>query len=390
MSRRATTRAHLCGALIAIALLGSAEASADDQPVVLGAVYNLGGPQSAFDRPSWRGAQLAAEHTNAAGGVLGRQLKLVVADPEGQLGLAADRARAMIESEPAMSAMLGLSDTDMLLATAPAFVDHKLGFVTSGATSPELPAQIPDYLYLACFGDNVQAAAAAEFAYRELAARTASIVYNSAVTYTTLLQGYFRARFEELGGEVVSVAAYAAVDRQADAVSGLADADIVFLAAQEPAEAAAGAEALRQSGSQAPILGGDGFDSQVEWSKHPELDRIYFTTHVYLGLDNPDPAVGAFVESFRRSNGGEMPDAFAALGYDSVGILAASIEAEESAEPAAVLAALGRLRGYRGVTGEISYEDGDRIPRKSVTVLEVNGGEPQFVEQLMPESVPAP
>ncbi|MEZ4678407.1 MAG: hypothetical protein R2932_29740 [Caldilineaceae bacterium] len=49
---------------------------------------------------------------------------------------------------------------------APAAAAAQRLFLTSGATSPQLPAQVPDYLYLACFGDNVQAAAAAEWALR--------------------------------------------------------------------------------------------------------------------------------------------------------------------------------------------------------------------------------
>jgi len=54
--------------------------------------------------------------------------------------------------------MMGLSDTDMVLAAAPLAEEAGIPFVTSGATSPRL-AEMYEVLFLACFGDNVQAEA---------------------------------------------------------------------------------------------------------------------------------------------------------------------------------------------------------------------------------------
>ncbi len=378
------------GAFVSSMVAAPSAGMAADGPVLLGAVFNLSGPQAAFDAPSRRGAELAVAEANGHGGVLGRQVELVVADPESRLEQVAGRTGALIDGHPSISALLGLSDTDMVLQAAPVAARRQLVFVTSGATSPKLPAEIPDYLFLACFGDNVQAAAAAEYAYHDLGARTAAVLYNSAVTYTTLLQGYFRKRFEELGGRVTAVQSYPDAAGQGAALSALGKADVVFLSAQEPAEAAAGVAKLRQAGVDAPILGGDGFDSEDEWSKHPALGNVYFTTHAYLGPDNPDPVVKAFDDAYRRAYDGQAPDGFAALGYDAVGVLLAAIEAGGSAEPAAVLASLATLGRYRGITGTISYEGGSRIPRKSVTILKVSGGKLGFVEQAVPARVPAP
>jgi branched-chain amino acid transport system substrate-binding protein len=373
-----------------VMLITSVAARAAEDPVLLGAVYNLSGGWSAFDQPAARGAELAVAKANAAGGVLGREVELVIADPGGSLDQAAARTRELIEANPSLSAVVGLSDTDMVLAAAPMAAERGLVFMTSGATSPKLPAQLPEYLFLACFGDNVQAAAAAEFAYNELAARTVSIVYDSGKTYTTLLQEYFRARFEELGGEVVGVASYPTTAKQEAALAEVAAADLVFLSAEEPAEAAAGVIGLRAAGIEVPVLGGDGFDAGSEWAKHPQVGDVYFTTHAYLSPDHPDLLVRAFDQAYRRAFDGQAPSGFAALGYDAVGVLLAAIKAGGSTAPEQVLAALSRLEGYRGVTGTISYEGGSRIPRKSVTILKVRGGQLAFVEQLMPERVPAP
>jgi branched-chain amino acid transport system substrate-binding protein len=385
MLRKLTNTCFTC--VILVTLMSGKPAAAR---ILLGAVYNLSGSQSAFDQPSFRGARLAVEQANARGGILGQQVELVLADPASSLAGATEKTRQLVEAHGSMSAVLGFSDSDMVLAAAPVVAARQLVFMTSGATSPKLTTQVPDYLFLACFGDNVQAAAAAEYAYHDLAARTVAILYNAAKTYTTLLQGYFRTRFEELGGKVVAVESYETTADQPRALAGLAKADLVFLSAEAPAEAAAGATKLRQAGIDVPILGGDGFDVEGEWAKHPALREVYFTTHAYLAPDNPDSVVRAFDAAYRRAYGGGAPDSFAALGYDAVGVLLAAVEAGRSAEPARVLASLSHLQGYRGVTGTISYAGGHRIPRKSVTILAVRGGKLTFVKQAVPVRVPAP
>jgi branched-chain amino acid transport system substrate-binding protein len=376
-----------CTSVVLLATACGADAEA---PIVLGAVYNLSGPQAALDQPSSRGAELAVAQVNANGGALGRKIELVVANPESNLAGIAERTRELIKAHASVSAVFGLSDSDMVVAAAPVAANRHLVFITSGATSPKLPSQMPDYLFLACFGDNVQAAAAAEYAYQELKARTAAILYKATDIYTTLLQGYFRTRFEELGGKVKAVKSYQTTADQGEAIVGLAEADLVFLSAQEPEEAAAGVTKLRQAGMDVPIFGGDGYDAEDEWSKYPTIKNVYFTTHAYLAPDNPDPLVIAFTEAYQRAYEGRTPDSFAALGYDTVGVLLAAIKAGGSAKPAKVLAALGRLQGYRGVTGTLSYEGTSRIPKKSVTILEVRDGKPTFVKQMIPEKTPPP
>ncbi len=71
---------------------------------------------------------------------------------------------------------------------------------------------MPRYLFLACFGDNVQAAAGAEWAVKTLKARTAVVLYKETSSYARLLHGYFETRFKQLGGKVLAVRAYTLAD----------------------------------------------------------------------------------------------------------------------------------------------------------------------------------
>jgi branched-chain amino acid transport system substrate-binding protein len=366
-----------------------ATVSPSPEPIVLGAIYSLSGGQAALDVPSSRGARLAVDEINRAGGVLGRPVQLVAGDAGSAPGPAADSSAEILNRHPSATALLGLSDTDLVLAAAPVAAAKGRLFLTSGATSPKLPAQIPGYLFLACFGDNVQAAAGAEWAYDKLSARTVSVLFNSESTYAQLLQGYFRSRFEELGGRVLSIASYTPGKDLGPPISRLQTADLIYLAAT-PDEVLDVVMALRASGHHAPILGGDGFDAADLWQAHPEISNVFFTTHAYLGEDNDNPKIVAFRRAYTRAYPDAIPDAFAALGYDAARLLITAIRHAASTDPEEVRNALASIREFDGVTGQLGYPADSRIPLKAVTLLGVEGGGYRLVQQLVPAKTPAP
>ena len=357
------------------------------EPLVLGAIYNLTGSQSVLDVPSSKGAQLAIEQANANGGVDGQEVQLIQKDGQTDTEALKTGVAELLAEFPSVAAFLGLSDTDQVLAAAGVAADSHRVFLTSGATSPKLPGQIPDYLFLACFGDNVQAAAAAEWAYNELDARTVSVVFDSTDTYTRLLQGYFISRFEDLGGQVLIKKAYAQ-GNIAPAVQEIQPSDFIFFAAL-PQDAPVGVQLIRQAGFTVPIIGGDAFDEPANWLGQMDISGVFFTTHAYLGADNPNPQVQAFRQAYAQAYG-EEPNAFAALGYDAARLLIEALEKSASSSPEKVRQALASIQNFAGATGSISYGPDNRIPRKSVTIMEVREGMQKLVVELVPEQVPEP
>ncbi len=358
------------------------------KPIVLGALYNLTGSQSVLDGPSLQGARLAVMEANARGGVLGRPVQLEIVDGRSDTGVILAKTRALLRKYPDLTGLVGFSDTDMVLAAAPAVEEGQLPFITSGATSPLLPREFPRYLYLACFGDNVQASAGAQWAYEYLQARRAIVLYNDTMAYTRLLHGYFQRRFVSLGGTIVDVRAYRPM-AFADALRNLPPADLIFLSAS-PEDAVTVLPGIRAAGIDLPILGGDGLDIGADWRKNDAITDVYFTTHVYLGADSANPVVTLFRRNYLDHFPGSEPDAFSALGYDAMGLLLEAVGKAGSDDPRSVRLALMNINGFRGVTGVIGYGGTDRIPRKSVTVMTVARGKEAFVAEVLPAEIPPP
>jgi branched-chain amino acid transport system substrate-binding protein len=368
--------------------------AATAEPVKLGVIYNLTGAQAPLGVPSANGARLAAKEINASGGVLGRPVELILIDSKTDLAAVAGAATQLAESDK-VAAMLGLSDSDQALAAAPIAAGAGIPFVTSGATSPRLPDQVPDYLFLACFGDNVQAAAGAEYAYDTLKAKTAYLLIDKDMEYTRLLGKYFKERFTELGGKVVLEDTYQTGDKEFSAqIARLKAAgalpDLLFIASG-PDDIGEIVKQFRSAGLEGPILGGDAFDTpMLIQTAGRAAEKVYFTTHALLDPNSGSDAAKKFASTYRALYGAPPENAFAGLGYDTVNLIVDAIRRAGSADPQAIRAALAQTKDLPGVTGAITYQPGSRIPQKDVAVIEVKDGKFTLAGEVLPEKVPAP
>lgn len=371
-------------ALALAAMLGTASAQ---DAVKLGALYNLTGGMSSLDGPSLKGAQLAAKQINSSGGLLGKQIELIA--PDGKT----DQQETAISAQRVLSegvvAGFGQSDTTFVMAAAPLFQEKGVPFLTSGATHPELPQWVGDHMFMTAFGDDDQSYAIADYAYDKLGVRRVAVWTDNSMDFTKALSKYFIERIKQKGGEIVGEDAFMMGDTDFSAqIARLAAVepkpDAVFISAI-PSEAGLSVKQIREQGIDMPILSGDGFDTQlVSTVPGPSLaNKVYFSTHTYLGDNRPE--VAKFIEDYKAEYGIEPENSFAPLGYDALNLIADAIRRANSDEPAKIRDALAETRGFKGVTGEISYTRASMVPPKPISIVSVTGGEFKVEEIWRPE-----
>jgi branched-chain amino acid transport system substrate-binding protein len=374
------------------ALGGALSAASAEETIRIAMPANLTGDLSSLDIPTVNGAKLKTQQLNEVGGVLGKQLELVIVDTRTDPATVAAEGAKLIAQRPA--AIVAYTDSDSVLALGPLAQQAGIPFVTPGATSPKLPDQIGDVLFLACFGDNVQAAAGAEFLRKDLAARTVYLLWDTSNIYTTLLSSYFKQSFTREDDTVVIEDTYKAdnptIAAQIAKLTAASTKPDALYAAALPDDIGPLVKQLRAAGFNQPIVGGDGYDTPLLLSVGgAAADNVYFTTHAYMEEDGT-AAIKTFHAAYKTAYGKAPENAFAGLGYDAIGLVAAAIATAGSTDPAKLRAALAGTRDFAGVTGTVSYRPGSRVPAKSVSIIAVKGGKLHLADELTPSWVPTP
>ena len=367
-----------------------AMATPTGEEIVIGCPYNLTGSYASIDNPARNGSDLAAKLLNAGNGILGRPVRLVVDDGKSDPATISNVAKKMVEEDKVI-AFAGLTDTDYVRAAGSVAQEAGIPFLDVGGTAP-LITQIGDFIFMLPFGDNVQAAAAAEFA-QEKGWKSTAMLVDDAMTYTKFLAKYFVDRFtdDEIQGQVLSELSYQIGDTdfssQLTEIKNLNPApDVVFVSAN-PAEIGTIIKQARDLGIEQPILGGDAYDTPQLLELAGDAARnVYFTTH--QGIYGDAPEANDFKEKYTTEYGTAPEAVFAALGFDGINLMADAINRAGNTEGTAIRDALGATQGFKGATGDISYAPGERIPSKSVALIEVKDGAFSLINIVVPRTVP--
>jgi branched-chain amino acid transport system substrate-binding protein len=402
LSRRAIVRRGTAlglSAPVLAALLRVAPAAAQDgtppvapsgDPVVFGCVYNLTGDYASIDNPAQDGSLLAAKELSAAGGVLGRPVELKIYDGKSDPTEISNVTRRLLD-EDQVPVVVGLTDTSMVLPSAQLCQEAGIPFLDVGGTAPIITS-VGDFVFMLPFGDNVQAAVAAEYAAAQGYA-TCAILKDNQSDYTRFLAQYFADRFddEDLGGSIVSELDYASGDTDFSAqlteFANLDPAPDFLFISSGPNEIGTIVAQVRDNGLTQPIVGGDGYDTPLLVELAGEAaEGVVFTTHE--GIYGDSPLAAEFNVAYETEYGTPPPAVFSALGYDGVNLMADAINRAGSLDGAAIRDALAATSGFAGVTGTISYEPGVRIPNKSVALIQVQGGVFTLLSIGLPTVVP--
>ncbi len=374
------------GGLSLIAFLGwlsscGGEKAPAAEGIQIGFYGALTGPTATFALSGKNGARLAIEELNRAGGVLGKQIEMLVEDDRGEPSEAASAVSKLITRDHVV-ALIGENASSRTLAAAPIAQSYRVPMVSPSSTNTEVTKK-GDYIFRVCFIDPYQGRVLASFALGRLKAKTAALLVDARSDYSVGLAEAFREHFEKGGGRVVAELKYSEGDSdfsaQLTALLPLRP-DTLFIPGYYT-DAGLIARQARSLGLRSVLLGADGWDSpKVAEIGGNAVEGAYFSNH--YSVDDPSPAVRSFVAEYEKAYG-VKPDSIAALSYDAARLIADAIKRAGSTEGKRVRDALAATKEFPGVTGSITM-DADRNPVKPAVILKVEGGEFRFVEAISP------
>lgn len=376
------TRRELLQGATAAALAGSLGCKKKSSGITLGLYLSLTGDKADFGVSTRNGVNIALEEVNAAGGLLGQQVRAVAEDTRGDSNEAASAVTRLIDREH-VCGVIGEVASSLSLAGGRICQRRGIPMISPSSTNPAV-TQIGDNIFRVCFLDPFQGEVMARFAKNSLHVSRVAIFKDQGSAYSTGLADAFRRSFTALGGQIVDEQAYRESDTHfsAQISSMLGRQPEALFVPGYYAQLALIAREVRGAGFQGRMLGGDGWSSNTLTQNDDDKLVGDFYSEGFAPEGATTPVAQRFVQKYREKNRVE-PNGLAALGYDAALVMFDAIRRANSAEPARIKAALATTRGVQGATGTITL-NAQRDAVKSAVILEVRENSVRYRETVNP------
>lgn len=318
--------------------------------IVIGAAW----PFARNDGGLWPGLELAVDEINASGGIDGRQIRIIQKDDDASVTKGMAIAQEFAEN-PEVVAVIGHRNSYISLPAASIYEKAGLVMLTPASTAPDLTQQGYKYIFRSIPSDAEIARQLAVYAAGRGLKRIA--IYYVDDSYGRGLANAFEDSAIDNGIDIVDRISYygdlkGLVDlrRKWEALSYNA----VFIADSASGGAQFIADA-RRAGITMPFLAGNTMDSPAFYTAAGVAAEGTVVGTVFNPLD-ARPEVQKFVKAYRAKYQKE-PSQYAALGYDAVNLLAASIKKAGTTEPAKIAEALRGLENWPAAAGLHTFDE---------------------------------
>ncbi|GAK52193.1 extracellular ligand-binding receptor [Candidatus Moduliflexus flocculans] len=344
----------------------------NQKPIRIGVSFELTGKNGNLGVQARNGVELAVETLNAAGGIQGRPIQLVIRDDQGMPEQAKAVDRELINE--GVVAIIGHITSAQTLAAYSVTEQAGIVLISPTASSPELSGK-QDHFFRVVAPNPKEGAVLAAYCFERQKYQRLAVMYDTDnAAFTRSLLDAFTKNATALNGQIVGEIGFSS-SASPDFSALLADVQALqpdaLLLLVSPVDTALIAQQRQMRGWTIPLVA-------TAWAQSPELlhkggeaaDGIV----IPLAYDpnNTSPAYQEFKTRYVRRFG-ETPTLYAGNGYDIVLILAAALT--KTAGRAGNLAkTLVEIEAVQGVAGPVKFDIYGEIARDWF-LLEVKDGE---------------
>ena len=361
----------------------------DDDTITIGFLGAFTGDQASYGISEYNMAQLVVNDVNKAGGVLGKQIKLIPYDTKTRSKDAVKAVRRMIRKD-GVCAILGANASGINIATAPVVNRKKIPQISTVGTNPLVTVdengKVRPYSFRVCFTDTYQGALAAELIYGDLGFTTAAVLYNAGSDYAQGLREFFVKSYESCGGRIAADESYRDTDTDFSAQltkiknSG---ARALFLPGMGK-DMALIIKQARELQLDVTIVGGDGYSEMMNKIAGNAMIGTCWISHAYLDDPNIKPIFERYKEVYKEEceefiNG--------VMAWDGTIWLLNAIERAGSTDGTAIAKALEETKDLKlaHTTLTIDPETHDPLDKAGI-FLRVDGSlKTQFYKKVEPK-----
>ena len=339
-------------------------------------------------------AEMWLEDIKAAGGleVGGKKypVEVVIEDNESKAESAVKVNTKMITEDEVLF-IVGPQSSKQAIPAGEVANNYKTPMISPWSTNPDTTKDRP-FVFRGCFLDPFQGPVLANFIKEEFGFSKAAVLYDVASDYPKGLAEFFKEAWEKVNGPGSVVAFESFTTKDADFSSQLtkiirSGADVLFTP-QYYNEVALIVQQAHELGWNKPIVGSDSWGSAetVELCGK-DCYGLFFSTH--YAAAGAKGATKAFIDRYNKKHG-YVPDDVAALTWDALGLVKASIQScgkitgNVEKDRQCIRDAMANIKEFDGITGKMTFtEDGDPI-KCAVLVRISDKGEYEFYKSVCP------
>ena len=348
--------------------------TAGAQEIKLGVIAGMSGPGTSYGIGIRQGAEMAVKEINAAGGIKGRKVSLVVVDDASNPAQSVTAMQRL--ASDGVDLIVGGWGSSQVLANMEVAERAGIPYIVVGATNPKITTEKNKWTYRVIFTDSVQAEQIAEAAVKRLNMKRIAVIHD-ANDYGVGNRDIFLASLKKLGVEPVTVVSYQSTDKDFTAqLSRVREANPDGLAVFGTIPAApAIMNQARDIGIKARFIGTGGLANENLMTLAPKgSEGVVLTTYFHEDVDAEAKAwAQRYVKEF---SGGSQParPVLAAWEYRAIKFIAQPCLASVGPDKDKLRQCFAGWKGKMfGVPGEAYFDKTGQLIQESVLV-EVGGG----------------
>ncbi|MDR1712043.1 MAG: branched-chain amino acid ABC transporter substrate-binding protein [Propionibacteriaceae bacterium] len=351
----------LCAAMAAATLSLTACGGSSDT-LKIGMAIPTSGENAMYGEYMIKGAQLAVDEINAAGGLLGKQLEIKTSDSACEAGQATSAANDLVTEEIVVS--MGGYCSGATLPTIDIFSKANIPMIIPAANSNSLVETPRDNVFLVNGVGSDQAKMGYDWTQKN--GYKSLLVIDDKTDYSVGVSTYYQQFAKEAGATIDSISLNPKEKDFSGQVAEILKHDSFYFTGYAEAAGLLIKQSL-EAGYSGGILVADGSVDVLTGSTvgQPKASEVIYGTFS-VTPDMIDDG-GAFISTYKAKFGNEEPGPYVIQTYDSVKLWAQAVTEAGSVEMDAVDAVLHKIE-YDGLTGPISFNaDGSR--KKSPFVI---------------------
>jgi branched-chain amino acid transport system substrate-binding protein len=341
--------------------------------IKIGFFAPITGPAAADGASAKNAVELGVKDVNASGGIKGKKVELIVYDDRLKAEEAVAIANKLIEKDKVVGVVSG-SYSGPTRVSAPIFQKAGMPMVAGYAVHPDVTwdpntKKPNDFMFRNGFLGEVEGAAAAQFAVKDLKAQKMSMIFMDNDFGRSISSG-FAARAEKLGAKILAKEMYKFPGEKdfrpfLTRIKG-GNPDVIFAAGYYN-EAASIVRQAKELDIKSQILGEEGFDSPKFLEiAGPTAEGVIIATN--LDRDDSRPLVQNFLKNYKEAYK-EDADMVGASSYDAFMILVDAIK-KAGTDAKAIQKALLGTKDYNGLTGKISrFVEGEVVKPVQIQIV---------------------